>query len=104
MTEWRISHDEVDLSLLYDLLRQQLCNPDDPWVKETLRWWDRYVVQYPYQPPTHGLSSSQVFPTATDGDDDLPDLRDMEGPSMRELMEIERAARMSQVAADVANV
>jgi len=55
-------------------------------------------------PTTHGLSSSQVFPTAADGDDDLPNFRDMEGPSMRELMEIERAARMSQVAAGAANV
>ena len=51
-----------------------------------------------------GLSSSQVFPTIADRDDNLPDLRDMEGPSMRELMEIERVARMSRGAVGAANV
>jgi hypothetical protein len=50
------------------------------------------------------LSSSQVFPTVAAGDDNSPDFRDMEGPSMRELMEIERAARMSREATGAANV
>ena len=52
----------------------------------------------------HVLPSSQVFPTVADDDDELPNLRDMEGPSMRELMEIERAAWMSREAGGAANV
>ena len=44
MVTWGMRDEEVDLSLLYDLLRQQFRHPDDPWVKETLEWWDRCVV------------------------------------------------------------
>ena len=46
MITWGMKHEEVDLSLLYDLLRQQLRDGDDPWVKETLQWWDRYVATF----------------------------------------------------------
>lgn len=42
MEKWSMSDDEtgVDLSTLYDLLREQFQDPDDPWCKETLKWWD----------------------------------------------------------------
>jgi hypothetical protein len=54
-------------------------------------------------PFTHSLHHSQVFPTATNNGDDLCNLRDTEGLSMREMMEMEHAARMSQAAAGAAN-
>jgi len=38
--EWNISDEEVDLSLMYDLLREQFWDLDDLWVKETLSWWN----------------------------------------------------------------
>ena len=47
MLTWGMTDDEVDLSSMYDVLRQQFQNPDDPWVKETIRWWDRYVSTFP---------------------------------------------------------
>ena len=51
------------------------------------------------------VSSSEVFPTpASDGNDLGRDLRDMEGPTMGELMETERATRLSQGPAPVANI
>lgn len=53
--------------------------------------------------PIHGFPSSQVFPTVANEDDGLRDFRDMEGPTMRELMETERVARMSREAAPAAN-
>ena len=46
-------------------------------------------------PPVHGLSPSQIFPTPANEGDDPNDLRDMEGPTVRELMDMERAARIS---------
>ena len=50
------------------------------------------------------VSSSEVFPTPASNRDDLArNLRDMEGPTMRELMESERAARLSQGSAPAAN-
>jgi len=30
----------MNLSTLYDLLREQFQDPDDPWCKETLAWWN----------------------------------------------------------------
>ena len=47
MTTWGMKDGEIDLSLLYDLLRRQLCDPDDPWVKETLQWWNE-CARSPY--------------------------------------------------------
>ena len=38
---------------------------------------------------------SQVFPNSSN-DDDNQDIRDMEGPTMRERMQQERMARMTQ--------
>lgn len=51
MEEWNIKDQEVDLSLMYDLLREQFRDPDDPWVKETLGWWNEYVLAFPPQAP-----------------------------------------------------
>ena len=48
MLTWGMTDEEIDLSLMYDLLRQQLQDPDDPWVKETLKWWDRYLPRLPH--------------------------------------------------------
>ena len=75
MIMWGMKDEEVDLSLLYDLLRHQFHNPDDLWVKETLQWWDRYVTRFPSghllfmmdfpakfsQPPTTG---TKIFMTS----------------------------------------
>ena len=46
MEKWGIVDDETgtNLSVLYDLLREQFQDPDDPWCKETLKWWDEYVL------------------------------------------------------------
>ena len=44
MLTWGMMDEEVNLSSMYDVLRQQFQNPDDPWVKETLQWWDGYVL------------------------------------------------------------
>ena len=44
MLMWGMMDEEVNLSSMYDVLRQQFQNPDDPWVKETLQWWDGYVL------------------------------------------------------------
>ena len=98
MVGWGIKDGEVNLSTLYDLLRQQFRNPDDPWVKETLEWWNRFVgTLVSTFLPIHTSSSSQIFPTPADSHDDTDDFRDMEGPTMSELMEREREARMSQM-------
>lgn len=51
----------------------------------------------------HSLPSSEVFPAVAGGDDDPYNFRDMEGPTMRELMDMERAARMPQEAAPATN-
>lgn len=52
MEEWSVSDEEVDLSLMYDLLREQFQDPDDPWVKETLGWWNEYVLAFRLQLPS----------------------------------------------------
>ena len=45
-------------------------------------------------PPVHSFPS-QIFPTPANEGDDPDDLRDTEGPTVRELMDMERAARIS---------
>jgi len=42
MEKWSIADDDtgINLSALYNLLREQFRGPDDPWYKETLKWWD----------------------------------------------------------------
>ena len=50
MITWGVRDEEVDLSMLYDLLRQQLHNPNDTWVQETLEWWNRCVSTSPSHP------------------------------------------------------
>ena len=44
----------------------------------------------------HGSPSSQVFPSPTDTSDGRQDLRDTEGPTMRELLEVDYAVRVNQ--------
>lgn len=50
MEKWAIQDDNtgINLSALYDLFREQFCDPDDPWYTETLEWWNEYVF-----PPIH---------------------------------------------------
>ena len=50
MEKWAIVDDDTgtNLSLLYDLLREQFDDPCDPWHEETLKWWDRCVFKSPY--------------------------------------------------------
>ena len=52
MEEWRVDDEEVDLSMMYDLLRELFHDPDDPWVKETLAWWNEYVLAFRWQLPS----------------------------------------------------
>jgi len=42
MEKWGMVDDNtgMNLSTLYDLLREQFQDPDDPWCKETLEWWN----------------------------------------------------------------
>ena len=51
----------------------------------------------------HSLSTSQVFPAPTDEGNDLDDRRETEGPTVREMMEMERVARISRETGSVAN-
>jgi hypothetical protein len=51
MEEWGIRDQEVDLSLLYDLFREQFQDLDDSWVKETLDWWNACVLAFRSQTP-----------------------------------------------------
>lgn len=104
MVAWGMKYEEVDLSLLYDLLRQQFQNTDDPWVKDTLQWWNRHVAITFTNPDSLSLPHSQVFPTPRDTDNGQEDLRDNEGPTMRELLNAERAGRVSQASAAATNV
>lgn len=43
MEKWGTTFGEVNLASLYDLLREQFRNPDDPWYKDTIKWWNEYV-------------------------------------------------------------
>ena len=45
MEKWSLTFGDVNLSLLYDLLREQFCNPEDPWYRDTLKWWNECVLQ-----------------------------------------------------------
>jgi len=42
MEKWGMVDDNtgMNLSTLYDLLREQFQDPNDPWRKETLKWWN----------------------------------------------------------------
>lgn len=42
MEKWGIQDENTatNLSTLYDLLREQFSDPDDPWYKGTLEWWN----------------------------------------------------------------
>ena len=43
MEKWDTRFGDVNLSSLYDLLREQFRNPEDPWYRETLKWWNECV-------------------------------------------------------------
>jgi len=34
--------EEVNLERLYIFLREQLAQPNDTWVMETLQWWNKF--------------------------------------------------------------
>ena len=36
--------EEVNLERLYIFLREQLAQPDDTWVMETLQWWNKFCL------------------------------------------------------------
>jgi hypothetical protein len=42
MEKWAIQDDNtgMNLSALYNLLREQFYDTGDPWCKETLKWWN----------------------------------------------------------------
>jgi len=43
MEKWDMRFGDINLSSLYDLLREQFRNPEDPWYRDTLKWWNEYV-------------------------------------------------------------
>ena len=47
MEKWDTRSSDVSLSSLYDLLREQFRNPEDPWYRDTLEWWTEYVLVTP---------------------------------------------------------
>ena len=52
MEKWDLAFGDVNLSLLYDLLREQFCNLDDPWYRDTLKWWNGWVQRAQGTPVT----------------------------------------------------
>ena len=74
MEKWGIVDDETgfNLSTLYDLLREQFQDPNDPWCKETLKWWDGCVSTFLHLGSClftdHTVAkSSQTLPKMTTG-------------------------------------
>lgn len=105
MEQWGMidSDTGTDLSALYDLLREQFQDLEDPWCKETLKWWNECVlIPSCLFSLIHGSCLSQVFPNTSD-DGDERDVRDMVGPTMRERMAQERAARMAEGGSSTTN-
>jgi hypothetical protein len=44
MSQWGTSHDLFNLCDFFDTIVATFeTNPDDPWVGETLEWWNEYV-------------------------------------------------------------
>jgi len=44
MSQWGTCHDLVNLCDFYNTIVATFeRNPDDPWVVETLEWWNEYV-------------------------------------------------------------
>jgi len=85
----------INLRRLYIFLREQLAQPDDPWVAETLLWWNKFRLDPSYSPPTYSRPSRKVFGDSpgTNGNR-RPEVRDRQRPSMRERMENERRERV----------
>lgn len=44
MDKWDTRFGDVNLSSLYDLLREQFRDPEDPWYRDTLKWWNECVT------------------------------------------------------------
>jgi len=40
--KWGEKWEDINLERLYILLREQLAQPNDPWVVETLLWWNKF--------------------------------------------------------------
>lgn len=90
----------VNLSSLYDLLQEQFRNPEDPWYKDTIKWWNEYVQKdHSSWPTAYKLSFSNVFPN-TSSAQEPHDLRETEGLMTREQMELEQQERISQAASE----
>ena len=100
MTKWATMSGDVNLSSLYDLLREQFRNPEDPWYKDTIKWWNEYVQKdHSSWPTAYKLSISNVFPNASSAQEPH-DLRETEGLTTREQMELEQQERISQAASE----
>lgn len=45
MTQWNLSNDLFDLHDFYNTIVATFeRDPDDPWVAESLEWWNEYVA------------------------------------------------------------
>jgi hypothetical protein len=40
--KWGNKWGDIDLQRLYNLLREELAHPDDPWCIATMKWWDEF--------------------------------------------------------------
>lgn len=40
--KWGEKWEDINLEHLYIFLREQLAEADDPWVVETLKWWNEF--------------------------------------------------------------
>ena len=74
-------------------LREQLTPPDDPWVTETLEWWNKFRLG-PLLSILHMLTVfRKVFGDSPGAPNRRPKVRDTQGPSVRERMANERRER-----------
>ena len=43
---WSIKDDTFDYSGFYQTISMTLADREDPWVQDTLAWWNQYVVYW----------------------------------------------------------
>ena len=42
--KWKETWEDINLECLYVFLREQLAQPNDLWVVETLKWWNKFHI------------------------------------------------------------
>ncbi|KAF8668368.1 hypothetical protein AX14_006190 [Amanita brunnescens Koide BX004] len=59
--QWKTEISGFNLSVLYEQILNLFEDPDDPWAKETLEWWNRKVGIY-HEPKLVTISGSETEP------------------------------------------